>query len=329
MFTAALVNFQGERKMRNKILNYLESKDYISGEKIAKNLNVTRAAVYKQIKILREHGYKIDAKKNKGYKLIRRSLELNPEEITYDLNTEIIGKKVYVFDEVASTNLIAKKLVNKKEEEGTVVVAEIQKKGRGRKNRYWISKKGGLWFSIIVYPNISPQNAMIITMAASVSIIQAIKENLDIDVEIKWPNDIIYKNKKICGILTELDAEIDKINHLIIGIGINVNNEIDKKIDKIAFSLKEIVGKDISKVSLLKSLLRNFDKYYDLINNNQTSQIRNLWIKNSNIIGKKIKVNDFGKQIIGIVKDINENGFIILETKDKTININSGDVEYI
>lgn len=254
------------------------------------------------------------------------------EEVTQSVDTIIIGKKIIYFKEINSTNLYAKKILKEKKEdieEGTIVISDIQKSGRGRKNRSWSSPMGGLWFSIILYPNIPPQNMMLITMASSISVAQGIFQVTGLKPEIKWPNDILINKKKVCGILTELDAEIDKVNYSIIGIGINVNNEIDDSLKHIAISLKKVLGEYVSRVNLLQSIIKNFDKNYITILHNNYKKIRDLWFYYSNIIGKKVKVSDEKSIYIGLVKDVDENGLLILDIKGQIKKIISGDLIYI
>ena len=316
--------------MREKILNLLKTDDHISGEKIAEILNVSRTAVWKQINSLKKDGYEIDSIKNKGYRLLSRPDIPFSEEISKNLCTEIIGNTIIYFPEISSTNLHAKKLIGKNAKEGTIIISDVQKQGRGRKDRSWSSPIGGLWFSTILYPNLTPQNGMIVTMVASVAITRGIEETLNITPVIKWPNDLLIDNKKVCGILTELDAEMDKINYMIVGIGLNVNNKIDKELKKIAISLKQKTGSEISRVELLQSILKHFDRTYCDLLSGKYENIRNLWLSYSNIIGKKIQVEQSDKvKITGKVVDIDESGCLILKKKDGNVKIFSGDVTFL
>jgi len=250
-------------------------------------------------------------------------------KVKSNLNTKIIGKNIYHFKNVNSTNSYAKKFVNKKNQEGTVIISDAQKKGRGRKNRHWSSPLGGLWFSIILYPDILPKNVMHITMTASISIVQAIRDTSNITPAIKWPNDLIINNKKICGVLTEIDSANNKINYVIVGIGINVNNKIEDALKDTATSLKFETSYHISKEKLLVSILNYFDKNYkDLLNKN-FNLIKNSWLKYSNIIDKKIKVIGEKNKVIGFVINIDDFGHLILKTKDGFLRIVSGDVYYL
>jgi len=209
--------------VRVEILSLLEDAGFVSGEYIAEHLGVSRVAVWKQIKSLQNIGYEIESVKNKGYRLVSRPDIPIAEEVTLGLNTKVIGKDIYYFKSLSSTNMLAKKLIKDGVEEGAIVVSDIQLNGRGRKKRNWFSPEGGLWFSVVLYPHIPLERGMLLTMASSVAIVQGIKETTGLHPVIKWPNDLLINEKKVCGILTELDAEMDRINYAVIGIGINVN----------------------------------------------------------------------------------------------------------
>ncbi len=192
--------------MRVEILRLLGDGGFVSGEYIAKHLGVSRTAVWKQIKSLQNLGYEIESVKNKGYRLVSRPDIPIAEEVTLGLDTQVIGKDIYYFKSLSSTNMFAKKLVKDGVEEGAIVVSDIQLSGRGRKSRNWFSPEGGLWFSVVLYPHIPPERGMLITMAGSIAVVQGIKETTDLCPVIKWPNDLLINGKKVCGILTEFYA---------------------------------------------------------------------------------------------------------------------------
>jgi len=315
--------------MNDKLISFLKENEFVSGEILAKNLDISRTAVWKQIKSLKEMGYEIESVKNKGYMLVSKPDIPLPEEVKAGLNTKIIGKKIIYFKKIDSTNLYCKSLVKENGDEGIVVVADIQEKGRGRKSRMWSSPFGGLWFSIILRPEIPPQNAMILTMAASVSIVEAIKEVSDLKPIIKWPNDILISNKKICGVLTELDAEIGKINYAIVGIGLNVNNLIKKDLQDIASSLKNESNEYISRVDFLKNILEKFDSNYDYVRSFDYKKIRDLWFSYANIVGKKIRVNREKDIVLGTVSDVDETGCLIIKNDKGFEKIITGDVTFL
>jgi BirA family biotin operon repressor/biotin-[acetyl-CoA-carboxylase] ligase len=315
--------------MKLKVLELLSENTFVSGEIIAQKLNVSRTAIWKQIQVLRDLGYDIKSIKNKGYQLISKPDIPIEEEVTRNLKTKIIGKKIHYFKAINSTNLYAKKLLEKDVEEGTMIIADVQTQGRGRKKRTWSSPIGGLWFSVILYPNIPPQNAMLVTMAGSIAVAQGINEVTGLKPVIKWPNDLLLNNKKVCGIFTELDAEMDKINYIIMGIGINVNNPIDKELRDIGISLIQEVGKKLSRVNLLKTILKYLDELYHKLKLEDYNFIRDLWFSYSKIIGKKIRVTTEKSNFIGIVTNIDNSGCLVLETKNGPIKIVSGDIKYL
>lgn len=251
------------------------------------------------------------------------------DEMISEPKTKIIGNKIYHFETIDSTNIFAKELIAEDIEEGAVVVADVQLSGRGRNNRQWSSPKGGLWFSVILYPKISPEKGMLVTMNASVAVALAIKDVANLDPEIKWPNDILIDGKKVCGILTENDARDNKFNYSIVGIGINVNNEIDYNLQNIAISLKQKTGMKISRSELLRSILRFFDENYRKMNLGNFETNRKLWLSFANIVGRKVRIKDGEEEITGDVNDIDKNGYLILETSIGLTRIISGDIDYL
>jgi BirA family biotin operon repressor/biotin-[acetyl-CoA-carboxylase] ligase len=315
--------------MNLDIVHLLNYKEFVSGELISKKLNISRTAVWKKIQLLKELGYDIESVKNKGYRLISKPDVTLSEEITFNLDTKIIGKKIIYFNSISSTNSYAKNLIKKNAEEGTVIISDVQTNGRGRKNRNWLSPKEGLWFSVLLYPKIPAQYAMYVTMAASISVVQAINKLTSLLPIIKWPNDLLLEGKKICGILTELDAEIDRINYCIVGIGINVNNYLDKELIEKAGSIIDFYNSKISRVELLKLFLYYFDiNYLKLISKN-FDYIKDLWLSYADILDKKVRIIGEKNIITGLIVDIDDTGCLIINTNDKKIKVVSGDLEFI
>jgi birA, biotin-[acetyl-CoA-carboxylase] ligase region len=215
--------------MKDEILRILieNTEDFTSGEKLSSRLGVSRAAIWKYIKALRQEGYEIHSMTNKGYKLVFSPDILTKEELSPLLHNKLIGKNIIHFDTIDSTNIKAKELASQNAEDGTIVISEEQTCGKGRLGRSWYSPKSkGIWASIILKPKIDPINASKITLIAAASIVKAFNE-IAIFPKIKWPNDIVLNNKKVCGILTEMSAELNQIHYLVVGIGINVNNSKD------------------------------------------------------------------------------------------------------
>jgi len=312
-----------------EVLSLLSDAGFVSGEHIAKHLGVSRTAVWKQIKSLQNMGYEIESIKNKGYRLVSRPDIPIAEEVTLGLDTKVIGKDIHYFKSLPSTNLFAKKLVKDGVKEGAIVVSDFQVSGRGRKNRNWFSPEGGLWFSVVLYPHIPPERSMLLTMASSVAIVQGIKETTGLHPVIKWPNDLLINGKKVCGILTELDAEMDCINYTIIGIGINVNNKLSEDLQEKATSLVQETGSRVLRVKLLRSILKCFDENYRRLMSGDYDFIRDSWFSHANIVGRDILVHGEKTILRGVVSSVDESGCLILDTRDGIIKVVSGDVEYL
>ena len=319
--------------MANDILKFLRDKEYVSGEVLAQKLGISRVTVWKQIQKLKDMGYKITSDQNLGYYLVSRPDLLLPQEIQRGLSTNYVGKKIYYFPELKSTNIMAKeKALHRAEgiDEGTLIIAEKQSAGKGRLGREWFSPAGGIWLSIILYPQLSPSYISRITLMTAVAVVKAIKICTQIKSQIKWPNDILINEKKVCGILTEMSAELDIINWVVVGIGINVNidhREFPEDIQKNTISLKETSGKEISRVKLAQTFLQEFEKYYEILKGREFSSILKEWKLYSHTLGKKIKV-DMGEKIItGEAMDINESGALILKKEDsELVEIISGTI---
>lgn len=316
--------------MREKIIkDILNSKDdFISEEELAKKLGIPRTSIWKHMNALKEEGYNIEFVNRKGYKLIEDSKDLlTYQSISHRLETKVMGRKIVNFETIDSTNDYAKK-VALQELEGTVIISEEQTKGKGRIGRQWHSKsKEGIWMSIILKPKIVSQKAPFITLIAGASIAKALN-NLGIETTIKWPNDIIINNKKIAGILTELSAEIERINYIILGIGINVKTmEFSQEISEIATSLyKE--GHKISRVDIVRNILEEFEKLYiKYINEGSKEETLNICRNDSAIIGKDVYlIKGEEKELIRCL-DINQEGNLVVQTKDSIIKeIISGEV---
>ncbi|HLR33820.1 MAG TPA: biotin--[acetyl-CoA-carboxylase] ligase [Tissierellales bacterium] len=318
--------------MKEAIVKLLKENksDFISGEKISELFGVSRTAIWKYINILKDEGYEIESVSRKGYRLISSPDILTYEEIEEWLNTEYIGRKIHYYDTIDSTNIKAKKIAYL-EKEGTIVVAESQSKGRGRLGREWQSPKGkGLWMSIILKPKVNPVHVAKVTLIGAAAVNLAL-EDIGIDSYIKWPNDIVINGKKICGILTEMSSELNMINYVVMGIGINVN--LDKKdfskeiLDK-GTSLKIEAGKEINRKKLLATVLNKFEELYTPFTEEEDlSQTIEICRKNSILLEKDIRVINNGKERIGKAIDINDDGNLIVKYENGEIeSLLSGEI---
>lgn len=315
--------------MKNEILKMLKEKnDFISEGEIAKEFHMTRSAILKYINILKEESYDIDFMQNKGYKLISVPDKLTFEEIEKYLNTKYIGRKIYYYETIDSTNNKAKEL--NKEEEGTLIIAEEQNSGKGRLGRQWISpKRKGIWMSLLLKPKVDPLKVSKITLVGAAAIHKAF-ENMGIKSHIKWPNDIIINNKKVCGILTEMNCELNLINYVVLGIGINVN--FDKEdipsdlLDK-ATSLKIELDKEISRQNLLGNILNEFELLYEDFLEYNAEKTISICKENSILIGKDVQIIRGNNIKIGKAIDMNIEGELIVQYENGDLeNIYSGEV---
>jgi len=314
--------------LQEKILDFLKRKqDYISGDQIAQRLDITRQALWKHIQELKNLGYDIVAVPHLGYKLLSSPDRLFTFEVTKNLNTEFIGRKIYYFEGVSSTMYVAMQLGIKGATEGTLVLTEQQTKGKGRLGRNWFSPKyKGLYLSLLLKPEIAPMDTAILTLLAAVSICEAVKVTTGLDTQIKWPNDILLHNKKVGGILTELNAEMDEVNFLIIGIGLNVNND-KKTLVSGATSLKEQKKENINRISLLQEILRKIEINYLSFKEKGAGQIIEKWREHNITLGRRIKVYSHKEHIEGEAVDIDMDGGLLLRRDSGvTEKVMAGDV---
>lgn len=278
--------------MEEKILTELKkATHYISGEGLSSTLMVSRAAIWKHIKNLKAKGYIIEGISNKGYRLISTPDVINSNEVSALLTTAQLGSHIIHFDTIDSTNKKAKELASKGAEDGTIIISEIQESGSGRFKRVWASPKGGIWFSMILRPNIVPTECTKLTQITAAAMYKSLL-NFGVNVNIKWPNDIVLNDKKLCGILTELKCDLETVDYLIIGVGLNVNIEnFDDEINSIATSLKIEFNKDFNRTKIISSFLNTFEELYNqFVNNGDISETIAICRDHSNLFGKKARL---------------------------------------
>ncbi len=316
--------------VREKILALLRNGNYVSGEELSKKLNISRTAIWKHIKALERKGYKIEGKPNLGYRLVEKPDLLFPHEIKAGLKTKKFGCKIFHFKEVTSTQEIAKKLAIQGYEEGTIVVAEKQTQGRGRVGREWFSPFGGVWLSIILKPKIPPQHAQKITLLVAVAIAKTIRKMYNLDAKIKWPNDVLIGNRKVCGILVEASGEADRVNYMVVGVGVNINfdfRKIQPKLAETAISISQALGKKVSRVEFVQNFLVEMEKAYNIFEAGDFNQILDEWKKLSSILGCKVKIVSYKETFVGEAVDVDEDGFLLVKLEDGLIRrVVAGDV---
>lgn len=317
--------------MKTEILKLLrESGDYISGQELCSLFGVSRTAVWKVINQLKEEGYGIEAVQNKGYRL-----RLNPDVLSYsELKSRIrnnwAGSEIYYYEETGSTNIDAKRLGEEGAAHGTIVVADKQNAGRGRRGRVWQSPAGkDIYFTILLRPSFEPDKASGLTLVMALSVAQAVERKCSLKAGIKWPNDVVLNGKKICGILTEMNMETDYIQHVVIGVGINVNlDEMPEEISQTATSILWESGEKTARAELLQEVLARFEENYGMYEKElDLSYMREEYNSHLVNVGKQVKVLDPKGEFEGIARGINASGELLIETPDgKVAEVYAGEV---
>jgi len=323
------------RTVDEEILRLLKSHSsgFLSGEEISRQLKVSRAAVWKKVTHLRALGYEIEASTRTGYRLIRSPDLLTSPEIKPLLRTKWMGRSVHHFQSLDSTNAVAYQLALEGAAEGEIIIAESQTKGRGRLGRKWISPPlANLYLSVVLRPEIPPQQAPLMTLMAAVATAGAVHAFSGLEPTIKWPNDILLRNRKVAGLLNEIHSEMDRIHFVILGIGVNLNmgeKMFPKEIRGLATSLKREMGQSVSRKLFLQSLLEQLEIWYEAFVREGAPPILQAWREKAHLRGKHVKVASFGEILSGTAIDIDDDGALILETREgKRERVVAGDIEY-
>ncbi len=319
---------------KDQLLVYLkeEKGKWVSGESLSRKMAVTRSAVWKHIHRLKEEGYVIESSRKKGYFFRQSSDLLLAHEIREGLETRVFGRQdIVYFQETDSTNLRAKSLADRGAPEGTVVIAESQTEGRGRRGRTWFSPAGeGIYVSVILRPALSPNEASRLTLLAAVAAAETLLHLTSLNVRIKWPNDIMVRGKKLAGILTQVSTEMDAVDYIVVGLGINVNTPLKDFPDDLrssATSIQAEMNGPFPRISLLRLYLERFEDRYEMFKQSGFQPILERWKELSDIIGKKIRVDLLNHHCMGEVLDIDQDGILILRDQDGTLQrILSGNV---
>jgi len=300
----------------------------LSGEELSRRLGISRTAVWKHIKLLQKDGYDIQAVHRTGYRLAGVPDRLYPEEIKRGLlPTELTWNVVY-YPEVSSTNEVAKKLADDGAAEGTVVIADAQTAGRGRLGRSWHSPPGvGIWLSLILRPPVAPPTAPQLTMTAAVAVCKVLRQATGVDVGIKWPNDLMVEGRKVCGILTEMKAEMDRVHYVVLGIGINVNSEgFPPEVAPVATSLKQVAGRTFNRVDLVKQILVEMDQVYPDYKRKGFTPFREDWQQLNVTLGQAVTVTTLGESFAGMATGIQPDGSLVVEGENGVRSFYAGDV---
>ncbi|WP_373896154.1 biotin--[acetyl-CoA-carboxylase] ligase [Virgibacillus natechei] len=320
---------------RNKLIKLLAANPdhYISGQLLSERLNISRNAIWKHMKELEKDGYIVEGKSKKGYRITGFPDKLSENTIQWGLNTKWAGKTIIHKKSTPSTQIVAHQAAREGAAHGTVIIADEQTRGRGRMDREWHSAKNkGIWLSIILRPAILPYLAPQLTLLTATVMADVLYKHAYIQPSIKWPNDILINNKKAIGILTEMQAEQDQIQYIVIGIGMNVNqqmNELPQDLQAIATSLQIETNKDWSIKALIQDILLTFEDAYDTFIEKGFSEVKQKWENYGFRIGEYITITTLKEKWGGTFSGIAEDGALILKTSDGEMKkLYSGEIEW-
>lgn len=318
-----------------KILSFLKAheSEFLSGQDMSDILKISRVAVWKDIKKIRSLGYKIESKQNLGYRLIDSSELLLPWEITQNLNTKFLGKRVYYFDSIDSTQNFAMKIASNDKENGTVIISKKQTMGRGRMKRKWKSPTGGIWMSIIIHPKFDVSYTTLVPIATSLALCMAIEKILKIKPELKWPNDVTLKGKKVAGVLVDTSIISNEIENVVLGIGINFKikpHELASTIKKTPnfYGVTTLVKKNERVLPLVQQFLYELENVFQLINSRRIKKIKSEWTKRSSTIGRNVSIITGEGTVNGKAVKIDSDGALIISKGKKAEKILVGDITY-
>ena len=344
-----------------RILRFLKSHstEYLSGRDLSDVLGISRVAVWKQINTIRNLGYGVESKQKIGYKLTSECDIPYPWEIIDGLDTRLVGRRVYYYDTLESTQDKAISMDLDEANDGAVIISAVQTNARGRAKKRWISPRGGIWFSVILHPDFDTTTSTLLPLGAGTAIAGAIKHVLGAEVQLRWPNDVTLAGKKVAGIITEAEMELDRIYKICIGVGINfgidartIEEELASRDEfygaasltttptdrcVIETASTDMNGTIKTRITLIREILRRLDSVYDALAAGDTHKIISEWSKRSSTIGQRIKTLMGNQVITGTATGISENGMLIVETDDdntdtdagKQIRLMSGSLSYI
>jgi BirA family biotin operon repressor/biotin-[acetyl-CoA-carboxylase] ligase len=292
----------------------------VSGVELSLKLHVSRAAIWARVEELRSLGYDIEASPHRGYRLLSAPDVLHADDLISRLGkTKVVGRDIRVFQETTSTNDVIDKLARDGVKEGVVVFADSQTRGRGRLGRKWMSPaRRGLWFSVLLRPDLCPQEATRLTVASATALRRAIELQTGLKPEIKWPNDILVFGKKVAGILMELSAELDQVKYIVLGIGVDVNlnpGDFPPELRKVATSLKAELDRPVSRPDLAVAILRELDNDYARIGAGRFAALADEWEKHGTTIGHDVVIRMGNRQIRGRAESLGEDGELLVRTE--------------
>lgn len=309
--------------MKSEILHILRNQaGYVSGQELCEKFGVSRTAVWKAVNQLKEEGYEIEAVTNKGYRILACPDVISAEEVKSLLSTRWAGQEIAYYSVIDSTNNGAKRMAEEGAAHGTLVIADEQTGGRGRRGRSWKTPpKSAIAMTLIVRPKLPPEKASMITLVMGMAAASACRELLGLPVEIKWPNDVVINGKKICGILTEMSAEMDDIHYLVIGIGINVNmEEFPEEIRDVATSLSIQAGHTVNRAEVISHCMKYFEQYYEaFMETGDLSGLKDTYNEMLVNLNTEVRVLEPGNEYCGVSRGINERGELLVERENRTV----------
>lgn len=318
--------------IRQHILKNIEE-EYATESELLKKLEISQEKLKKNIEILKDAGYTIIHDTDKGYKLEDTPDIIEPFEVGRGLKSKYMGHNIHFYEEVESTNNTAKKFVDDDSPEGTVIIAEHQTAGRTRKHAEWVSPEGGIYMTMVLRPKVTLLEASKLTIVTGVAIAKTLYDEFDINVGIKWPNDLLIGTKKICGILTEAVTDYDKVKAVLVGVGIDVNIEeedIPDKLANIATTVKKETNIIYNRAEIMRRFFKIFEDLYEEYKNDNFKYIISEWRRLSSTTGNRVKVYKDGKAIKADAVGITNSGALIIETDDgKLEKITSGECDII
>jgi len=316
---------------KEDILRVLRSSSsgFVSGADLAASMGISRTAVWKHVKALEREGYRFEAIPSKGYRLTSSPDVLVVSDLKHGLRTRTVGREIICLADTVSTNTLAMDRAQKGAADGTVVFAETQTGGKGRLGRAWASPRGNLYLSVILRPPLPVHKAPLVTLLGAVAVAAAVRERLGVPAGIKWPNDILIGGKKVAGLLTEMSAEPDRIRHIVLGIGVNVNmdtRELPPDVRRTATSLSAAAGSRVDRIMFAKALLASLDKWYQRFLANE-ADVLDAWKELNVTLGSRVAVDGAGSRLEGLARGIDAEGRLIVELDDGTRRqVSAGDV---
>ncbi len=327
-------------EIKEEILRILKenSESYVSGQQLSERLGVSRTAIWKHINGLKEEGYGLESVTNRGYRLVEIPDIVSECEIGSGLETEFMAQHVEVYETLDSTNIRAKQLAEQGAPEGTLIVAQQQTQGKGRRGRGWTCEKGlDIYMSVILRPALAPMDTPMLTLVAAMAVVEAIRQQSGVPAAIKWPNDIVVDGKKICGILTEMSSETDYVHYAVVGIGINTNRQsFPPEIAQVAASLAQIRGECIRRSPLIAAVMNAFERRYtQFVESRSLASMREEYIALLVNLNQHVAVyrtvpgslqEKAEPEFTGIARGIDERGGLLVETEEGMQTVISGEV---